>query len=169
MSLGYSSAFSRSARTMDTIEGISVSAPLFLISAMQSCNLCGKANRVTALATKNLSVEEEQEEDGFLLSYVQELPAELLGEILKRHPNFGIRHSMTTGDSYFMTFCECGGHYGDHFVHKHLLNQAFRVPDAITVQELPLAGTWVIPCAYSQSVAVGDLLDRVAIWTALHE
>lgn len=57
---------------MDTIEGISVSAPLFLICAMQPCNLCGKENMVAALATNNLSPEEEQEEDGFLLSYCSE-------------------------------------------------------------------------------------------------
>lgn len=150
---------------MDTIDGISVSAPLFLISAMQPCNLCGKENMVAALATNNLSAEEEQEKDGFLLSYVEELPAELLGEILKRHPNFAIRHSMTAGDSYFMTVCECGGQYGDHYVHKQLLNQAFRTPDKITVQQLPIAGIWVIPCAYSQSLSVGELLNQVAIRT----
>lgn len=121
---------------------------------------------VAALATNNLSIEEEQEEDGFLLSYVEELPAEMLSEILKRHPNFAIRHSMTADNSYFMTFCECGGHYGDHYVHKLLLNLAFRAPDEITVQELPLAGAWVIPCAYSQSISVGKLLDRVANRTA---
>ena len=139
---------------MDTIDGISVSAPLFLISAMQPCNLCGKENMIAAFATNNLSVKEEQEEDGFLLSYVEELPAELLGEILKHHPNFAIRHSMTAGDSYFMTVCECGGHF------------AFRTPDEISVQELPLDGTWVIPCAYSQSISVSKLLDRARIWTA---
>jgi len=150
---------------MDTIDGISVSAPLFLISAMQPCNLCGKENMVAALATNNLSADKEQEEDGFLLSYVEELPAELLGEILKRHPNFAIRHSMTAGDSYFMTVCECGGQYGDHYVHKQLLNQAFRTPDEITIQELPLAGVWVIPCAYSQSLSVGELLNQVATRT----
>lgn len=151
---------------MDTIEGISVSAPLFLFSAMQPCNLCGKDNMVAALATNNLSAEEEQEEGGFLLNYVEELPAELLGEILKRHPNFAIRHSMTAGDSYFMTVCECGGQYGDHYVHKQLLNQAFRTPDEITIQELLLAGTWVIPCAYSQSISVGELLDLAEIRAA---
>lgn len=149
---------------MDTVEGISVSAPLFLISAMQPCSLCGKENKVAALATNNLSVEEE--DDGFLLSYVEQLPAELLDEIHKRHPNFAIRYSMTAGDSYFMTVCQCGGHYGDHYVHKQLLNQAFRAPDDVTVQELPLAGTWVIPCAFSQSLSVGELLDREAIRTA---
>lgn len=165
MSLGYSSALSCSTRIMDTIDGISVSAPLFLISAMQPCNLCGKENMVAALATNNLSADKEQEEDGFLLSHVEELPAELLGEILKRHPNFAIRHSMTAGDSYFMTVCECGGHYGDHYVHKQLLNQAFRTPDEITIQKLPLAGAWVIPCAYSQSLSVGELLNQVATRT----
>jgi hypothetical protein len=151
---------------MDTIEGITVSAPLFLISTMQPCNLCGNENMVAALATNNLSAEEEQEEEGFLLSYVEDLPAELLGEILKRQPNFAIRHSMTAGDSYFMTVCECGGQYGDHYVHKQLLNQAFRAPDEITVQELPLAGTWVIPCAYSQSISVGELLDLAEVRAA---
>lgn len=99
-------------------------------------------------------------------SYVEELPAEVLGEVLKRHPNFSIRHSMAAGDSYFMTICECGGHYGDHYVHKRLLNLAFRAPDEITAQELPLAGTWVIPCAFSQSISVSELLDRIEIRTA---
>ena len=130
------------------------------------CRMVIDAHNGRIFATNNLSVKEEQEEDGFLLSYVEELPAELLGEILKHHPNFAIRHSMTAGDSYFMTVCECGGHFGDHYVQKRLLNLAFRTPDEISVQELPLDGTWVIPCAYSQSISVSKLLDRARIWTA---
>lgn len=144
---------------METIEGLAVSGPLYLVSATQPCNLCGKENTVVALATKHLDTEDERDdEDGFLLSYIEELPAEIVNEILKRHPNFEIRRSLTADDSYFMTICECGGHYGDHYVQKQLLNQAFRTPVELKVEKLLAEGSWVIPCGYSQSLSVGELL-----------
>lgn len=146
---------------METIEGLAISGPLYLVSATQPCNLCGKENTVVALATKHLDAGDEQEEaDGFLLTYIEELPREVLGEVLKCHPNFDLRRSLTAGDTYFMTICECGGHYGDHYVQKQLLNQAFRTPGELKVEKLLLDGSWVIPCGYSQSLSVGELLDQ---------
>lgn len=78
---------------MNTDDGITVSSPIYLISDVQACNLCGHPNRVVALATNNLIDEEMEasEEDGFLLSFVEKLPPEILAAVRQKHPNFGRR------------------------------------------------------------------------------
>lgn len=161
MPLGYSATFRSTYSIMETFDGLAISGPLYLISATQACNLCGKENSIAALATKGLiDPDEPQEEgDGYLLSYVEDLPADVLEAVTERHPNFEIRHSLTAESDYFMTICECGGHHGDHYVQKQILNQAFRAPSELKVEKLFEAGTWNIPCGYSQSLEIGGLLD----------
>lgn len=146
---------------MGTLDGLAIYGPLFLISATQACNLCSKENTIAALATKSLidPDEPQAEGDGNLLSYVADLPADVLDAITKRHPNFEIRRSLTAESDYFMTICECGGHYGDHYVQKQILNQAFRAPSELKVEKLFDSGNWTIPCGYSQSLEIGELLD----------
>jgi len=58
-----------------------------------------------------------------------------------------------------MTTCECGGHYGDRYVQKQILNQAFRTPSELKVKQLFDSGNWTIHCGYSQSLEIGNLLD----------
>lgn len=129
---------------------------------MQACNLCCKENTIAALATKGLTDPDEPQAkgDGYLLCYVADLPADVLDAVTKRHPNFEVRHSLTAESNYFMTICKCGGHYGDHYVQKQILNQAFRAPSKLKVEKLFDAGNWKIPCGYSPSLEIGDLLDE---------
>lgn len=161
MLLGYSATFSRYLTTMETLDGLAIFGPLYLVSATQPCNLCSKENTIVALATKGLSDPDEiqEEGDGYLLSYVADLPPDVLDAVTKRYPNFEVRHSLTAESDYYMTICECGGHYGDHYVMKQIVNQAFRSPSELKVEKLFDAGSWIIPCGYSPSLEVGDLLD----------
>lgn len=147
---------------MEILDGLSITGPLYLVSTTQPCNLCSKENTIAALATKGLSdpAEPQEDGDGYLLSYVEDLPAEVLLSVTKHHPNFEIRHSLTAESDYFMTICECGGHYGDHYVQKQILNQAFRAPSELKVEQLFDSGNWTIPCGYSPSLEIGELLDR---------
>lgn len=148
---------------METLDGLTISAPLYLVSATQTCNLCNKENEVVALATRHLEDSDEplEKDDGYLLCYIEDLPAELLEAVAKRHPNFEICHSLTAESDYYMTICKCGGHYGDHYVHKQLLDQAFRTPDELKVDKLFDSGIWTIPCGYSPCLSVGELLDKL--------
>lgn len=147
---------------METLDGLAISGPLYLVSATQACNLCGKENAIAALATSGLTDPDEpyEEGDGYLLSYVEELPVDVLLAVMERHPNFEIRHSETAESDYYMTICECGGHYGDHYVQKQILDLAFRVPSELKVDKLFYSGNWTIPCGYSQSLEIGELLNR---------
>lgn len=147
---------------MEALDGLTISAPLYLVSAIKACNLCSKENTIVALATRGLTDSDERQEegDGYLLSYVEELPADVLIAVTKRHPNFEICHSLTAESDYYMTICECGGHYGDHYVQKQILNQAFRAPSELKIEKLFDSGNWTIPCGYSQSQGIGELLDR---------
>lgn len=147
---------------METLDGLFISGPLYLVSTNQPCNLCSKENVVVALATNGLSDPDGLQEDdgGYLLSYVEGLPADVLEAIAKHHPNFEIQHSLTAETDYYMTICECGGHYGDHYVQKQILHQAFRAPAALKVEKLSESGNWTIPCGYRQSLEIGELLDR---------
>ena len=159
MPMGYSFLVIKKISIMETLDGLEVSSPLFLVSALQRCNICGKENRVAAIATRNIVIEDE-EDDGFLLSYIEWLPPEILSEILKAHPQYSVNYSHSMGSDYFMTVCECEGHYGDHYVQKQILDEAFRSPENLEVFRLPVSGTWVIPCGYASSLSVGELLDR---------
>lgn len=88
------------------------------------------------------------------------MPAEILAAVVKFHSDYAFRWSLTMGDAYLMNTCARGSHHGDHYVHKQLLNQAFRSPEEIVVKQPPLSGDWVIPCGYSQSTSVGALLEN---------
>lgn len=147
---------------METPDGLAISGPLYLVSASQACNLCGKENTISALATRGLIDPDELQEEGvgYLLSYVEDLPADVLVAVAKHHPNFEVRHSVTAESDYYMTICECGGHYADHYVQRQILNQAFRTPSELKVEKLFDSGHWIIPCGYSQSLEIGELLDR---------
>lgn len=162
MQMGYHPALLKQANTMETQEGVTISAPLYLVSATQHCNLCNKENKIVALATQHLVDEfEPEDDDGFLLCYAEELPEEILAEVLKRQPSFQKRDSATAGATYFMSTCECGGHYGDHYVQKQLLNQMAYKQSEVSAEQLPISGEWVIPCGYSQSMAVGEFLEKL--------
>lgn len=162
MPVGYSSALLNLGITMEKQEGVTISAPLYLVSATQPCNLCGKENKIVALATQHLVDEfEPEEDDGFLLCYAEELPEEILSEVLRRQPSFQKRDSATAGATYFMSTCECGGHYGDHYVQKQLLNQMAYKQSEVAAELLPVTGDWVVPCGYSQSMAVGEFLEKL--------
>jgi hypothetical protein len=162
MPTGYSSALSLPGFTMENQEGVTISAPLFLVSAKQPCSQCGKENKIVAIATQRLVDEFEPEEgDGFLICYAEELPDEILEEIIKRQPSFQKRNSLTAGATYYMSTCECDGYYGDHYVQKQLLNQMSYSPSEVSAELLPVAGDWVVPCGYSQSLAVGEFLEKL--------
>lgn len=140
-------------------EGTVVTSPLFLLSTAQTCSLCGTENTVVALAPAAARFDDEPEEDdGCLLSYIEALPPEILAEIHKRHPNYEIQHSLTADADYFMTICDCGGHYGDFHVFQRISDQAFRAPGEVHVERLPLTGSWVIPCSCGQCSSVADLI-----------
>ena len=102
MQMGYHSALSNLGITMENQEGVTISAPLYLVSATQPCNLCGKENKIVALATQHLVDEfEPEDDDGFLLCYAEELPEEILAEVLQRQPSFQKRDSLTAGGDLF--------------------------------------------------------------------
>lgn len=143
----------------DSSEGAVISSPLFLLSTAQACSLCGKESSVIALAPAAARFDDEpDEDDGCLLSYIEELPPEILAEIHKRHPNYEIQHSLTADADYFMTTCDCGGHYGDFHVFQQIADLAFRSPREVHVERLPLTGSWVIPCSCGQSSSIADLI-----------
>jgi hypothetical protein len=149
---------------MNIDSGFVVTSPIFLLIANQACSLCGKENPIMSLATLNLSdpkdeeFESEMRGEGFLLSYIEALPDELLNQIFERHPNYRLEHSFTAATNYYMSVCECGGYYGDHYVHKQINSMAFLEPNNLKIDKIPTNGTWVIPCEFSPNISVADLL-----------
>lgn len=149
---------------MNSETGLIVSSPLFLLITNQACTLCGKENQVAALATLNLDDPEDPEfsayhdGDGFLLGYITELPVELLPLVLQRHPNYLRKFSVMADEEYLMSTCECGGHYGDHYVHRQILDEAFKEPEKLLVERLPIEGSLTIPCDYQASNSIAHLL-----------
>jgi hypothetical protein len=149
---------------MNVNDGCVISSPIFLLVAIQACNLCKKMNPVMSLATLNLSDPSDEEfasemrNEGFLLSYIETLPDELLALILERHPNYLLEHSFQADTDYYMSVCECGGYYGDHYVHQQISSMAFLEPNNLKIDKIPEDGTWVIPCQFSLNTSVTDFL-----------
>lgn len=149
---------------MDIRNELIVTAPIFLLTATQKCSLCGNDNLVASLATLNLLDPNDEDsvqqidDEGFMLSYIKALPDELLVIFLKRHPNYRFEYSSTAEADYYMSVCECGGHYGDHYVHKKISDMAFLHPDTLKVEKLPVEGSWVIPCNFTSSNCIGNML-----------
>lgn len=146
-------------------QGVTVRSPLYLISVTQACNLCGKENSVAAIATMNIDLpedahtEEFPEGDGYLLTYVESYPSEIMREILARHSNYESRFSQMMGEEYLMSICSCGGHYGDHYVHREIMDRAFRSPVSLNVERLPVEGAWEVDCSVGSSDSLGALLS----------
>lgn len=150
---------------MDAPEGLVLKSPLFLLTTTQKCSLCGKENPVVALATRTLESEDPEEfegleSEGFVLSNIEALPETILAEVVARQPCYQMRYSQTMGFEYFMSTCECGGHYGDHYVLNQILDQAFREPATLTIERLPVTLPAVIPCGYRMSDSIAYLLDK---------
>ncbi len=159
---------SRYASDSAEAEPLLVSSPLYLLIADQPCNLCGQSNPVAAIATTNLDIPEEPQfkefnkGEGFLLSYVGSLPDDLMAQVIERHPNFQVDYSAMAGEEYFMSICQsCGGHYGDHYVHQQILDQAFRSPKTLRVERLPFGGAFQSDAGISSSSSIADLLQSV--------
>ena len=149
---------------MNVNDGYVITSPIFLLVVNQACDLCKKMNPVMSLATLNLSDPSDEEfasemrSEGFLLSYIEALPDELLAEILERHPNYSLEHSFTSETDYYMSVCECGGYYGDHYVHKQLNTMVFLEPTLIKLEKLQVSGNWTILCNFTVTSSVADLL-----------
>jgi hypothetical protein len=150
---------------MNPVHGLIVSVPLFLLTTSQECNLCGNRSQVAALATLNLEdpldplFTQYNEGEGFLLSYIEWLPEDLLRLVQEQHPSYQYEYSYSASEKYLMSLCQCGGRYGDHYVHGHILNEAFREPDKLHVVKLSIDGSFVIPCSYRSSDALAQLLQ----------
>ena len=149
---------------MDVNNGYVITSPIFLLVANQACNLCQKMNPVMSLATLSLSdpsdenFASEMQNEGILLGYIETLPEALLTQILELHPNYRLEHSLTASADYYMSVCKCGGHYGDHYVHKQIRTMAFLEPNNLRIEKILTNETCVIPCDFTSSGSVADLL-----------
>lgn len=142
-----------------------VCAPIFLIQFGMRCNLCKIENQVAAIATLKLlgdDAEEIPEGDGILLSYLESIPDEILSRILDQHPNYELRYSMTAGSDYWMSTCPCGGHYGDHYVHREALDLVLRSPEKLKINVILDEGELSLNSGFSSSDSLGYLLVKAS-------
>lgn len=151
---------------MDIENELIVTAPIFLLTASHNCSLCGAESLVATIATLNLSDPNDEDYvpkidgEGFMLSYIRSLPDEVLAIILERHPNYNFEFSLTAGENYYMSICECGGHYGDYYVHEKIAELAFLAPESLGVQHLQFDGCFSALCDFTSSQSVGALLQK---------
>lgn len=115
---------------------------------------------VVMLAVHQLDDASEEFEgvDGFVLTYVSDLPGEILAFIRDRQSNYHMCRSYSAGEEYYATFCKCGGFHGDHYVQDHFFDLTIRRPDLVVVEQLPFAGPWNIACGYSYGGSIDFVL-----------
>jgi hypothetical protein len=118
---------------------------------------------VVALATPSLRDdqvdllgESDDDEAGYLISDVKEMPEDLYHMITAIHPRYEKRFSKTTKSSYYANVCECGANYGDHFLHTDPYGAFFPMTDeaaaSITIKRLPATGTFDLIASWAQGV-----------------
>jgi hypothetical protein len=140
-----------------------VCAPIFLIQFGMQCNLCKSENQVAAIATLMLlggDADEVPDGDGILLSYLDSVPDEILPKIMELHPNYELRYSMTADTDYWMSTCSCGGHYGDHYVHREALDLVFRSPNKLKISVLLDEGDLSMNAGFTSSESLGYILTE---------
>ncbi len=143
-----------------------ITAPIFLLRATETCWRCHASQEVIALAVrwrfdKNQDEDAQPEEnEPLILQNIQALPKPLIDAVVLRHPRFAKRSSKTAGTDYYMNTCDCGAHFGDFYLFSEPGGAFFPMDEKdasrITVEELPLSGTFELNCSYG--MGLGDLI-----------
>jgi hypothetical protein len=149
----------------DHFERVIVSSPLYLFALRQPCYSCASDIETIAIATAKLVDLDFDDPQGMagevcLLSNVQSVPAEIMEQVICRHPKYELRYSGMAEQEYLMTVCQCGAHQGDFYVHQALFNAACYEPETIKVEQLLLEGVWQLDCSYSSSSVYEVLIER---------
>lgn len=144
-----------------------VQGPLFWLCTEMECNICKRTNPVGALAARSLAYAEGEDEfepdddGGFLLKYIEDMPAELLAAIVARLPTYKLRYSQSADLTYYMTTCCCGARYGDHYVHNKILDVAFRAPGTLRVEKLDIHLPIDLRCTETSSDSIATLIQNL--------
>jgi hypothetical protein len=143
-----------------------VTTPIFLLRSTEVCWRCHASQEVIALAfrwrlDKDQGEDEQPAEDEpLILDIIHTMPKPQLDAIVSRHPRFEKRTSKTAGTAYYMNTCACGAHFGDFYLFSEPGGAFFPVDESeasrITIEELPLAGTFELDCSYGEGL--GDLI-----------
>ncbi|MGE5385428.1 MAG: hypothetical protein ACM3SV_05995 [Betaproteobacteria bacterium] len=103
------------------------------------------------------------EGDGFLLTYIEEMPERLKGRVRAFRPDFSVDCSETDGRSYWMNHCpHCGVHLGDFYVSRDILDLVFRDPSSVVIDLLVEDDTGEIYCDLISSDSLGHFLNQRA-------
>lgn len=121
-------------------------APIYLLTTEAACWKCGRTQTVGALAGMQTDAPDSQSRR--MVYYITSLPAELLALLVARLPRYRLHFSKTTRSEYFTNMCECGGNFGDFFLHSEP-GEGFwpTVEDEarlVMIEELPLSGSFEI-------------------------
>jgi len=117
-------------------------SPFYLLTGSEPCWKCKLPQTVVGLAARSEDCGEDSEP--FLLHEIETMPDEFLAEIQRLHPQYQWRNS------YFANTCQCGAHFGDHYLFSEPGGAFFPSTEEeaakIKIQELPFTGTFTFVC-----------------------
>jgi len=142
---------------------ITIGAPIRLVSGVTRCHRCGHGFSAVAIVAK---VTEDGQADTALLSYVTDLPGELLFLITARFPSYGLEFSQTAEHVYYANTCPaCGALAGDHFL-RSPDGVFFPMDDeavaALSVETLPIEGPLTVKAHCGGGSWLSVLEERTA-------
>lgn len=99
---------------------LTVSPPLYLLTAEAECYKCERPQTVIAMAAAELADPDATEDPPVpspaVLNYVTDLPRPLLAVLTARAPQYRMHYSVMASFDYYMNQCECGATFGDHYL-----------------------------------------------------
>jgi hypothetical protein len=136
---------------------IVIYSPAYVVAAQQNCWKCGSGNEVVTLASVAIGVDEKTIEraepsEAFLLSYISEMPAEVLQYVTSLAPNYRKLYSRAADEEYYANVCNCGANFGDFYLFSEPDGAWFPKDDSgivtTRVLPLPLADPFEVECDF---------------------
>lgn len=118
--------------------------PIYLVTTTAQCWRCHTDQPVAAIGG-TIPEDDLYDEGPRLVSFVTDMPDDLLDLIVERHPRYMLHRSRRANATYFTNMCRCGGNYGDFYLHSKPGAGTFwptcgEDADLLAVHELPVDG-----------------------------
>lgn len=146
---------------------LTVGSPIYLLRSVEPCWKCRRPQPVIALATRRLKdthidqLDVGDSAEPYLLSNIDQMPAEIFDCLAKLHPQYRIWRSHTAGAAYYANLCgECGANFGDFYLFNEpehaFFPQTEEQAEFIRISKLPFEGEFEFHATYG--VGIGGFI-----------
>jgi hypothetical protein len=137
---------------------IRAGSPLFLVTSTHRCRCCNQEVEVIGLAARFIWDDEDpadpnEEFEACMLSVIERMPQEILEDITRSYPRYGMHWSEVFETNCLSNRCECGVWFENFDLH-HDVGAAFfplcpQDARRMVLRQLPVTGYYEFKCRYA--------------------